>query len=267
MTPLRVLTIDDEPLALRRLKLLLQTVPQATFVGEASSCADALTSIETLRPDVILLDIKMRDGTGFDVVEALRKQSRPPAVVFVTAFDHFAVRAFDSTIADYLLKPVAKDRLVRALCRAQQQIESADAAQRMDEMQLIVRQLRAACHNDTTPPFESEFWLRGPGGLVRVPVDTIDCVSSEDDYVNIHTQGGSHLMRASIRQFVDRVEPGIFVRVHRRWLVRLSSITELSMPRAGRPAIVLNNGRRLPAGRVYFKDLRRAVLGQTAAEK
>jgi len=263
MTPLRIVTVDDEPLALKRLKLLLQTIPQAEHVGEAGSCAEALAKINQLRPDLLLLDIKMRDGNGFDVVEAIAQRSNPPLVIFVTAFDQFAAQAFDSAVTDYLLKPVERDRLVRALVRADQQLRAKDAGQRVDELQQVLRNLRASRNGEDDPPFETEFWLRGPGGLVRVPVDAIDCVSSADEYVAIHTASGSHLMRGSIRQFEERVEPGLFVRVHRRWLVRRSAISELSTKRIGGTEVVLRNGKRLPAGRVHLKQLRQSIQGLT----
>ena len=263
MTPLRIVTVDDEPLALKRLKLLLQTIPQAEHVGEAGSCTEALAKINQLRPDLLLLDIKMRDGNGFDVVEAIAQRSNPPLVIFVTAFDQFAAQAFDSAVTDYLLKPVERDRLVRALVRADQQLRAKDAGQRVDELQQVLRNLRASRNGEDDPPFETEFWLRGPGGLVRVPVDAIDCVSSADEYVAIHTASGSHLMRGSIRQFEERVEPGLFVRVHRRWLVRRSAISELSTKRIGGTEVVLRNGKRLPAGRVHLKQLRQSIQGVT----
>lgn len=259
MNPLRVLTVDDELLALRRMKLLLQTIAQADHVGEANSCVEALSKIGQMRPDAVLLDIKMRDGSGFDVVEAIAQRPNPPAIIFVTAFDQFAARAFDSAAADYLLKPVERERLVRALSRVQQQLEAKDAEQRVDELQQILRNLRASRAGDDMPIFETEFWLRSSSGLVRVPVDAIDFVSSADEYVSIHTPSGSHLMRGSIRQFADRVEPGLFVRVHRRWLVKRSAIAELSTRRIGRTEVVLRNGTRLPAGRVHLKQVRQII--------
>jgi len=168
MSALRVLTIDDEMLALRRLKLLLQAIPYVEHVGEASSCAEALSSIAALAPDAILLDIKMRDGDGFEVVEALAERPNPPAVIFVTAFDHYAVRAFESAVVDYLLKPVERERLARALRRVRQQLRAFDAEQRLGEMQEIVRNLRSlAAGREDRQPFETEFWLRGAGGVVR----------------------------------------------------------------------------------------------------
>lgn len=259
MTPLRTLCVDDEALALRRLKLLLQAIPHVEHVGEASSCSEALAKIELLRPDLLLLDIRMRDGSGFDIVEAIASTPSPPAVVFITAFDQFAVQAFDSAVADYLLKPVARERLIRAIERVAQRLKAANSEQRVDELQQIVRNLRAAGTAATSSPFESEFWLRGSSGLVRVPVETIEYVSSEAEYVGLHTRSGSHLLRGSIRQFASRVEPGLFVRVHRRWLVKRASITELCTRTLGSTEVVLRDGTRLPAGRVYLKELRKDV--------
>ena len=261
MTLFSILTVDDEMLALRRLKLLLQTIPQAQIVGEASSCGEAYSKINELRPDVILLDIKMRDGNGFDVVEAIARLPTPPIVIFVTAYDQFATQAFDAAVADYLLKPVERSRLVRALAKVEQQFQAKDAEQRVEELQQILRNVRASRDGGEPSPFESEFWIKGSAGVVRVPVDSIECVSSEDEYVAIHTAGGSHLMRCSIRQFVAKVEPGLFVRVHRRWLVKRTAILELSVRRVGRAEIVLRSGRRVPSGRVYLKQLRQMIQG------
>ena len=259
MRNIRILTVDDETLALRRLQLLLRTIGIVEHVGEASSCREAIELARTLAPDVILLDIKMRDGDGFEVAEHLARQAGAPIVIFVTAFDRFAIRAFESGAVDYLLKPVERDRLERAIRRARHQLEVSDAEQRIVELQALVRNLRAAAAQDNGTSFETEFGLRASSGIVHVAVDAIDCVSSEDDYVAIHTQNGSHLMRGSIRQFESRVEPGYFVRVHRAWLVRRNGIAELRTPRAGGPEIVLRSGKRVPVGRVYLKSLRQNI--------
>lgn len=264
MNRLRVLTVDDERLALRRLRLLLQSIPQVEHVGDASSCAEAASAIDALQPDVLLLDIAMRDGNGFDVVEALAERPSPPSVIFVTAFDCYAVRAFESAVADYLLKPVDRERLSAALERARQQIMAASAEQRLGEMREIVRNLRAHGAERNGASYETEFWLRGAGGLRRVPVESIDCVSSEDDYVAIHTSSGSHLMRGSLRQFEGRVEPGQFVRVHRGWLVRRSCISEIRTPRFSGPEVLLRSGKRVPVGRVYLRQLKEELRQESA---
>lgn len=260
MKTLRVLTIDDEPLALRRLKLLLQGMGFVEHVGEASSCADALIAIGNLAPDAVLLDIKMRDGDGFSIAETTLEMNHPPAIIFVTAFDHFAVRAFEAAVVDYLLKPVERERLLKALTRAREQLRAADSDQRVSELQEIIRNLRSAAAGRNEAPYEAEFWVRGADGLVRVPIETIECVSSEDDYVAFHTPRGSHLMRGSLRKFEARIEPGQYLRVHRRWLVRKSAITELRTRASGGTEISLRSGRRTPVGRVYLRQLRREMM-------
>jgi len=264
MNSLRVLTVDDEKLALRRLKLLLRSIAYVEHVGEANSCEEAISSIKGLSPDAVLLDIRMRDGDGFEVIEALADRPDPPAVIFVTAFDHYAVRAFDSAVVDYLLKPVERDRLSAALSRARKQRLAATAEQRLGEMNEVVRNLRAHAGERNGTPYETEFWLRGAGGLLRVPVETIDCVSSEDDYVAVHTTRGAHLMRGSIRQFESRVEPGQFVRVHRGWLVRRSAISELKTSRFSPSEVLLRSGKRVPVGRVYLRLLKAGLREASA---
>jgi len=256
MNLLRVLTVDDEILALRRLRLLLQAMPHVDLVGEASSCKEAIESIGRLAPDVILLDIRMRDGDGFDIVEWIGERPNPPAVIFVTAFDHYAVRAFERAVVDYLLKPIERERLAQAISRAHHQMRSLEAEQRISEMQELLRNLRSAAAGRSSSLYETEFWLRGASGLVRVPIDSIESASSEDDYVALHTPNGSHLMRGSLRQFETRVEPGHFVRVHRRWLVRRYAIAEVRTRRTGSGEVKLVSGNKVPVGRSYLRRLR-----------
>jgi two-component system LytT family response regulator len=265
MRKIRVLTVDDESLALRRLQLLLRTIIGVEHVGEASSCEEALTRTAALAPEVILLDIKMRDGDGFEVAERLAQRPGLPVIIFVTAFDRFAIRAFESEAADYLLKPVERDRLELALRRARRRLEISDAELRVSELQATVRNLRAATAGKNGVEFETEFWLRASKGVVQVPIDAIDCISSEDDYIAVHTPNGSHLMRGSIRQFERRVEPGHFVRVHRRWLVRKSGIVEIRVPKLGSAQVLLRSGKCVPAGRVYLKALRRLMRNDRGA--
>jgi DNA-binding LytR/AlgR family response regulator len=255
MKPLRVLIVDDEPLALRRLAILLRTLPNVEQVGEAKGVREALTKIDDLAPDVVLLDIKMRDGSGFDVVDELTRRSIAPVVVFVTAFDRFAVRAFETCAAGYLLKPVERDRLALSLQKARQRRGEIDAEQRVAELREIIRSLRSEA-DERDPRYESEFWLKSGSGLVKVPVDTIEWVSSEGEYVRLHAASGSYLMRGSIRQLERRLDPERFVRIHRRWLVRKAAIALLQVSSLSRTSVLLSSGTRLTAGRIYGKRLR-----------
>ena len=259
MNVLRVLTVDDEALALRRLKLLLGALPHVDHVGEASSCKEALEAIKELSPDALLLDIKMRDGDGFSVIEALGDRPNPPAIVFVTAFDHYAVQAFENAAVDYLLKPVERDRLARAIRRVRDGQRASDADHRIGEMQEIIRNLRSAAGGRDNSPYETEFWLRSATGMLRVQLENVECASSEDDYVCLHSSAGCHLVRGSLRSFERRVEPGHFVRVHRRWVVRKARIEELRTPRLGSAEVVLRSGKTVPVGRVFLKHLRKSL--------
>lgn len=259
MKRLRVVTVDDETLALRRLHLLLRPMTAVDHVGEANSCRNAMALIDACAPDLVLLDVKMRDGDGFAVIEQLATRPRPPAVILVTAFDRFAVRAFDEGVVDYLLKPIERQRLEQALARVQAQLDQEGRERRMAGLQMTVNRLRQARAGKDSS-FEHEFWVRTASGMIRVPVENISCVSSEDDYVAIHTDDGSYLIRGSIRQFEGRVAPGDFVRVHRTWLVRKSDIRELHTPRLGGAEVLLQSGRRIPVGRVHLKSLKHQIL-------
>ena len=263
MTPLRVLAVDDEVLALRRLRLLLQAMPYVEQVGEADGVRDALAKIERLAPDVVLLDIRMRDGSGFELVEALARRPAAPAIVFVSAFDRFAVRAFETSAVDYLLKPIERDRLGQALKRARERRGETDAVQRVAELQEIIGNLRAAA-GESDPGYEPEFWVRKGSTLVKVPIDAIEWVASEDEYVRLNTATDSYLMRGSIRQLEDRLDPARFVRIHRRWLVRKAAIVELRAIGLGRVEAVLRSGRHFKAGRVYGRRLREMLLQASA---
>ena len=177
MTMLRTLLVDDEPLAIERLQFLLTDIASAEVVGTATNGREASEQIDALKPDLVFLDVQMPEQNGLRVASTLESENRPE-IIFVTAFDEFAVQAFDSAVADYLLKPVERDRLMRALDRVQRRHKLLDAEQKVDELHQIVRALRAARQSEHAGAYESEFWLKSSGGLVRVPVDTIESVSS-----------------------------------------------------------------------------------------
>lgn len=256
--PLRVLTVDDEPLALRRLELMLADIENVDHVGAAQGRANAQLLIAEQRPDVVLLDIRMRDGTGFDVVEGLLDHAAP-VIVFVTAFDDFAVRAFEINAADYVLKPVSAERLRQALDRARVVIETTSAADRISELRAIVDNLRDRLR-ETSAKQGGEFWVRrGATDFVRVGVDTIQWVTAEDDYVRLHTGERSYLVRNTIRGVMATLDEDQFVRIHRSTLVRIGAIAQVRRVGVSSLELEMTGGVRLRAGRVYGKVLRRIV--------
>lgn len=265
MTALKVLAVDDEILALRRLRRALDEIDGVTLIGEADGCTAAIDMVRRMKPDILLLDIRMRDGTGFDVVDALGGELTP-VVIFVSAFDHYAIRAFEANAADYVLKPIETDRLRHAIGRARARLEAEAAHERMAELHAVIASLRDGMQDhESGSRYETEIWIRKSlGGYIRVSIDSIDWVSSEDDYVRIHTAEGSFLLRGSIRTFEQRVDPQKFIRVHRRTLVRTSAIREVKSPRMGGLEVVLEGGERLKAGRIYARQVR-SLFGGGAA--
>lgn len=256
MDNLRVVTIDDELLALRRLKLLLNKVPGVEHVGEALCCSDGLKLVEQSRPDVVLLDVQMPGGDGLQLASAVRGCSANPAIIFVSGFEQYALQAFGYAATDYLMKPVERERLARALSRARECVRLRDAESRLSEMQEIAGSLRASLISNIPDAEETDFWLRGSEGYIRLSADNIECVSSEDDYVALHTTTGTHYLRGSLVQFQARVTPGIFIRVHRRWLVKKRSVVAVNILRSRGAEVLLSGGRRIPVGPLYLKRLR-----------
>ncbi len=260
MTTLSVLAVDDEPLALLRLEQVLARIPEAKLVGAAGGCAEALDRIRELRPDVLLLDISMRDGSGFDLIKRLPVEAAP-AIVFVTAFDYFAARAFETSAVDYVLKPVSVARLREAIDRARARITMNDAVGQLAELRAVVEGLRAKLREERSG---AEFWIRGGnGGLVRVLPDDVEWIQSEEDYVRLHTRTGSFLMRGSIRGLMPKFDERKFVRVHRNALVRKSAIRAIHRRAVGGMTVELQSGARIAAGRVYAKQLRAEVQAST----
>jgi two-component system LytT family response regulator len=252
---IRIITVDDEPPALERIRHVCRELPHVQVVAEASNCEDALRAIERLRPDILLLDIQMRDGSGFDIIERM-SPDYVPGIVLVSAFDRYAVRAFEAGVADYVLKPVQFDRLREAIDRARNAFAAARSHQQVEELRSVVASLRANMHDENARKYETELWIRrNVTGMARVPVESIKWVCSEEDYVRIHTFAGSHLMRSSISSLAERVDPSMFIRIHRRTLVNRNAIKELRR-RVGKIEVILRSGERLPAGRIYARQLR-----------
>lgn len=160
--PLRLLLADDEPLALRRLRLALQAIPDVEIVGAANDGAQAIDAMRELRPDVVLLDIKMPLANGFEVANAI-EESGGPTVIFVTAFDSYALRAFETSAVDYLLKPVEFERLASALMRARERRAAQSAGRRAEELASVLDALRRELQDRDGPRFEKEFWIRERG--------------------------------------------------------------------------------------------------------
>lgn len=260
MKPLRLIAIDDEPLALRRLELLIEALPHTQLVATTRSLDEGRRLIDEYQPDAVLLDIELGDRSGFDLLDESRSVDLP-AVIFVTAFSHHAAAAFERDVVDYLLKPVQASRLARALERIRNQLATKDVEQRVAELRALVERLRTSQPATASAAgYETEFWIRRTGGeLERVDAASIDAASAEEDYVRLFADGRSHLLRESLNGLERRLQPGVFVRVHRAHLVRRSAIRELRRGKDGGLEVVLKTGSIVPAGRVHARSLRQAL--------
>jgi len=239
--PLRVLIADDEPLAAERLQVLLARTEGATLVGTASDGDSAVSMAEALSPDLLLLDIAMPGLDGIDVARSLASQHPTPAVVFVTAFDQFAVAAFEVAAVDYLMKPVEPARLQRALDRARDYLEQ--------------RRAPAEQHGEPSEWIE-EFWASDLSGLVRIAAGDIDRVSAERDYMRLHVGRRSWLIHHSMTALEEGLDPELFVRLHRSAIVRKDFISGFSRNPSGRWIARLGDGTEQAVGRLYSDRVR-----------
>ena len=239
---LRVLVVDDEPLAVERLQLLLARCPDVALVGTANDGEAALRIAEAVQPDVVLLDIAMPGLDGIDVARALSSSSVNPAIIFVTAFDNFAVAAFDVAAIDYLMKPVQVERLEKALGR--------------------VRAWRDA-GGKSAPASQSrhveEFWVPDHSGLVRIAASDIERVTAERDYMRLHVGPRSWLIHRTIGKLEEDLDPKLFLRVHRSVIVRRDTIVGLYRDDGGHWTARLKGGAEQRIGRSHIDDVKKFI--------
>ena len=244
--PLKVLIADDEPLAAERLQLLLAKCDGIDLVGTATDGESAVRMAEALNPDLLLLDIEMPGLDGIEVARALAAKQPSAVVVFITAFDQFAVAAFEVEAVDYLMKPVEPGRLQRALQRGRDYLERREA--------------RPAQRAPSSPHLQ-EFWASDLTGLVRIAARDIDRVSAERDYMRLHVGRRSWLIHHSMAALEEGLDPELFVRLHRSAIVRKDFIAGFTRNPSGRWIARLGDGSEQPVGRLY-SDRVRSIAGR-----
>ncbi|HEX8514001.1 MAG TPA: LytTR family DNA-binding domain-containing protein [Allosphingosinicella sp.] len=237
--PIRFLVVDDEPLAVERLQLLLARMEGVILAGTASEGAAALRMVEAVEPDAVLLDIAMPGMDGIDVARALARVAKPPLVIFVTAFDMFAVAAFDVEAVDYVMKPVSAERLARAVERARERLASGS---------------EPSAGRESGSPFVEEFWVSEARGLVRLSTQDVDRVSAERDYMRLHVGKRSWLINHTIGKLEEELDPAKFVRLHRSAIVRRDFVTGLRRDDGGRWWARLADQTEQKIGRLYLAN-------------
>ena len=261
---LKVMVVEDEPLATRRLVKLLAKLPAVEIVGVAENGRVALEVIEAVRPNVLLLDIEMPGIGGFELLEQM-PETIAPVVIFVTAFDRHAARAFAIKAADYVLKPVVLERLDAALDQARAHLEARAAPKRLADLQLELGELRRRIAA-TDSAYARDLWVHKRAEVVRIPVADIDWIKAEKDYVRIHTGAQSYLQHGMIGAFEEKLDPRDFMRVHRSAIVRNDRIRSVRRGRFGTLDLELEQGTLVRVGRKYAADVRRhyASSGRSA---
>lgn len=251
--PVRVVVVDDEAHARDKLRRYLDEVPGCTLAGEASDGRMAVRVIEAVRPDVVLLDIHMPELDGFDVLDAVAVEPLPH-VVFVTASDTHAVRAFEVHALDYLLKPVDRGRFADAMARARAALETAGAAG-ADPSGARTTIDRAAA--DASPGREPlrRFLVRSRGRMELVPVTAVDWIGAAGNYVEVHTGADTHLVRGTMARLETRLPEEHFARIHRSTIVNLNRVAALHPWSHGDLEVELVDGTRLRLSRRYRGDL------------
>lgn len=275
---MKVLIVDDEPIARRRVRRLLRMEEDVEVVGECAGGQEAVTAIREQRPDLVFLDVQMPDLDGFGVVAALGEE-KLPAIVFITAYDEYAVRAFDVHAMDYLLKPFDPDRFRAAFVRARQhmeQVSSAEAGRRITSLleqvlgeaktgALVAANAASGSSGGATatvappaparPRYLDRLMVKHDGRVFFVKVADVDWFEASGNYVRVYVGRASHLIRETMHGIEEQLDPNQFARIHRAVIVNLDRIRELQPWFAGDYIVILRDGRQLKLSRTYREQL------------
>jgi two-component system LytT family response regulator len=249
---IRTLIVDDEPLARQRLRRLLEADPDVAVVGESGDGRQAVTDLRELRPDLVFLDVQMPVLDGFGVLEALAGTALP-VVIFVTAYDRYALKAFEVHALDYLLKPFDKARFAAALDRAKAQVRQGSAA----ALDARLRELLQTAAGRRPGP--ERLVVKSGGRIYFVRIGDVDWVEAAGNYVRLHVGKEDHLLRESLTALEKNLDPGRFVRIHRSTIVNLERVRELQPAFHGDYVIILHDGTELAVSRSCRENLEQSL--------
>lgn len=250
---IRALVVDDEPLARRIIRELLEDDPEVEVIGECLNGHEAVEAIQALSPDLLFLDVQMPEVGGFEVLETLSPEHMPH-IIFVTAYDQYAVRAFDVHALDYLLKPFDRERFATALERAKVHIREERHGELDQHILALLDELKAESK------YLERLIVKNGGRVSFLDVDDIDWVEAEGNYVSIHIGKRTHLLRETVSRLETQLDPKKFRRIHRSAIVRLDRIQELQPLFHGEYRVILVGGAQLTLSRNYRDNLQ-AILG------
>ena len=261
----KILIVDDEPLARDTIRLLIEDRMDCDVIGECANGEEAVSAIIDLKPDVVFLDIQMPGMTGFDVIETIGPE-KMPKVVFATAYDEYALRAFDAQAVDYLLKPFDDDRFDTALTKALRQVEK-NRLGTLNENLAALLEYQKSLDTSKLPAAGSEIveriMVKERDSVFFVKTEDIDYITAAGDYVTLHVAGKSHLIRDTMTRMDSKLDPNLFARIHRSTIVNVDRIKELRPYFHGDYIVYLKGGKELRLSRRYWDRLE-AVIGSDA---
>jgi two-component system LytT family response regulator len=270
---IRTIIVDDEPLARRGLELRLKDATDIEIVRQCANGREALAAIAELSPDLMFLDIQMPGLSGLDVLAQVPQESLP-MIVFVTAFDRFAIEAFEAHALDYLLKPVDDDRLARALERVRAQWQQQQALAQREQLMALLGDLTgkgeiepealAAVAGRPARRFATMLPIRVGRETVRLDVATIDWIDAAGDYMCLHAAGQTHVLRATMKELEEMLDPDVFQRVHRSTIVNLARVRSLRPHVNGECFLRLQSGQEIKLSR-SFRDKVELLLDRAGA--
>ncbi len=241
---IRTLIVDDEPLARERVKRLLRDESGIEIIGECGNGKDAVRMIGEFGPDLVFLDIQMPEKNGFEVIKALNA-NRLPVIVFVTAFDQYAIQAFDVHALDYLLKPFNRERFHKAVGRARKQIESTLRGELDERLVSLIENI------GQEKKYLDRLMVKSVGRVYFLKTDEIDWIEAAGNYLKLHVGRESHMIRETMNAIEAKLDPSEFVRIHRSTVVNIDRIKELHPMFSGDYTAVLRDGTQLALSRNY----------------
>jgi len=254
MEKIRTLIVDDEPIARRGLRQQLRTEADVEIIGECANGREALAAIRKESPDLIFLDVQMPLLDGFGVVNAIGVEDLP-AVVFVTAYDEHAIRAFEVNALDYLLKPLDQDRFQKTLARVRRQLNGSQTEHLQRKLASLLHHLEESNADGKQAKHLERVVIKESGRVFFLGVDEIDWINAQGNYVQIHTKDSAHLSRETMNGIETKLDPHKFLRIRRSTIVRIERIKELQPLFNGEYTLILKDGTQLNSSRRYRKNL------------
>jgi two-component system LytT family response regulator len=253
---IRTLIVDDESLAREKIKRFLRDEPDIQMIGECKDGKEAVTTIREAKPDLVFLDIQMPEKNGFEVIKAL-DASVTPVVIFVTAYDQYALQAFDVHALDYLLKPFTRERMHRAISRAREHIEHRNLGNLDERLMSLIADLKSE------KKYLERLVVKSIGRVFFLKVDEIDWIEAAGNYVKLHVGREGHMIRETMNGIEAKLDPDRFLRIHRSTVVNIDRIKELHPLFSGDYAVILRNGMELALSRNYRERFLELFENQT----